>query len=87
MAVAIVHGTQGMKSTDCTMEYLRGFDIILTTLGTICAQIVQHKKAFEAMDGDGSAKVPGNGYCLVGIVLSGRLTRDGYAQHLELITS
>lgn len=67
MTIGIVHGTEGMKPTAVTIDYLRGFDIILTTPDTIRAQIRAYKTTLEALSRGVSAKVPSIGFCLVGV--------------------
>lgn len=82
-----MHGTEGLKRTAVTVEYLRGFDIVLRTPDTICAQIRAYKKALAAIVGGDSAQVPKNGFCLVGVAPPKTLTRAGYTKQLEPVTS
>lgn len=45
MAVLIVYSGEGIKPLDRTVDYLRDFDIVLTTPDTIYGQIRNYNKA------------------------------------------
>lgn len=87
MAIAIVHGVEGLKPLEVTVEDLRGYDIVLTTPETICAQIRTWKKAYAAVARGGSAEVPRNGFALVRVPPSHGLTKASYTKQLEPISS
>lgn len=67
MSVIIVHGTEGFKPAIVTVGQLRGYDIVLTTSDTICAQIRAYKTALAETSRGASAMVPKNGFGLVGV--------------------
>ena len=87
MAVIIVHGQEGQKPVDLTVEQLRGNDVVLTTPDTICRQIRNYHAAATLIREGHSAKVPKTGFCLVGVEPPTHLSKTGNTKHLGPITS
>ncbi len=87
MAVIIVHGQEGQKPVDLTVEQLRGNDVVLTTPDTIYRQIRNYHAAATLIREGHSAKVPKTGFCLVGVEPPTNLSEAGNTKHLGPITS
>ena len=87
MAVIVVHGQEGHKPADVTVEQLRGYDIVLTTPDTICRHISAYQAAATLIREGGSPKVPKTGFCLIGVEPPTHLSKAGTTNQLGPITS
>ena len=69
------------------MDEQRGFDIVLTTPDTICAQIRAYKKALAAISEGASAQIPENDFDPVGVAPPKSLNRADYIKELRPVIS
>lgn len=85
--IILVHAQEGTHPYKEDVNGLRAWHIVLTTPGTLFAQITDYDRALQEISTTGSANVPANGWPLFGVPPPKTRSRDGKATDIGGPTS